>query len=78
MIVKFGTYSLEFDNNLAKLFEEHVYDTIQESALAYVSARTGIEDELENCKQCTKEEVRGFILESVIEDLRLCGVSVNV
>jgi len=77
MKIQFGTYELEFEDRITQLFEKHVYDTIADSALTYVSARTGIENAEENCKKYSKEEIFNFIMESVIEDLRLCGVSVN-
>ena len=44
MKMQFGAYELEFDDSIAQLFEKHVYDTITDSALTYVSARTGIEN----------------------------------
>jgi len=78
MVVKFGTYNLEFDDTLADLFEKHVYDTIQESAWIYVNARTGIEDENKACKKYTAEEIKGFILSGVKEELNLCGVKIDV
>jgi len=76
MIVKFGTYELEFDDKIAELFEQHVYDTIRESALAYVSARAKTEDIEVICEKYSKEEIHNFIMDGVREDLRLCQVEV--
>jgi len=77
MKVTYGTYELEFDNNLADLFEKHVYDTIEASAPAYIFARTNCEDVLVNCRKHSKDEIYNFVMESITEDLRLCGVNVN-
>ena len=77
MKFQYGIYELEFDDKVAELFKKHVYDTIEDSAPIYISSKTNEENAIENCKTHSKDELYHLVMESVVEDLRLCGVSIN-
>lgn len=78
MVVKIGTYDFEFDNELAKKYEDLMMSNLQSASLSYVESSTGCSDMVAVCKNHTKNQIYAIIANGIKTELSLFGEVVNV
>ena len=78
MIIKIGTYNLQFEDELSKKYKELMFSDLQSAALSFVESATGHSDMFLVCKNYTKEQVREMIATGIVAELSLFGVNADV